>query len=78
MSSTDNTNILKSKIADGLRNLRIKEGYSRLDFSEFASISLNSYSDAENGNTLIRLDNLDRLLSELSLTLGEFFSDIGI
>lgn len=73
MYSAENTDFLKKEIGDGLKDLRIREGYSRMDFSEFASISMNSYADAENGNTLIRLDNLERLLSQLSLTLGDFF-----
>lgn len=67
---------LKKEIGNGLYQLRNVEGYSRQDFSEKAGISLNSYSNIENGKSLIKLDNLDNLLSDLSITLSDFFVTI--
>ncbi|PGU46915.1 hypothetical protein COD91_06855 [Bacillus cereus] len=64
----------KKVIGLTLNDLRGDEGsYSRDDFAEFAGISLNAYVNIENGNSLIKIDTLHNLLSELSLPLSVFF-----
>lgn len=69
---------LKEKIGNGLYELRNKEGMTRQEFSELAEISLNSYSSIENGKSLIKLNNLEKLLFALSRTLSEFFLKLNL
>ena len=67
---------LKSKIGIGIYQLRNEEGYSRQEFADMAGISLNSYSNIENGQSLIKLDTLQTLLDSLYLKMSDFFYKI--
>lgn len=69
---------LKQKIGKGLYDLRNEEGYSRQEFSDMAEISLNSYSSIENGQSLIKLSNLNTLLTALSINMSQFFANINL
>ncbi|EOQ17204.1 MULTISPECIES: helix-turn-helix domain-containing protein [Bacteria] len=64
---------IKKFIALTLFDLRNDEGYNRENFAELAGISLNAYASIENGKSLIKIDTLHTLLSELSLPLSVFF-----
>ncbi|WP_438297885.1 helix-turn-helix domain-containing protein [Sporosarcina sp. FA15] len=69
---------IKQIIGLCLFELRNEEGFSRVDFASQAGISLNAYSNIENGNSLIKLDTLEHLLATLSIPMSEFFGKIDI
>ncbi|MEH7526702.1 helix-turn-helix transcriptional regulator [Bacillus sp. JJ1503] len=67
---------IKHVIGHCLYELRNNEGFSRNEFASLAGISLNAYSSIENGQSLIKLDTLDHLLTTLSIPMSEFFKQV--
>ena len=69
---------LKQKIGNGIYKLRNEEGYSRQEFADMANISLNSLTSIENGKSLVKIDTLQEILSNVSIPMSRFFEEIDL
>jgi len=67
---------LTAKIGKEIRRLRKAKGYSQEGFADDCGVHRTYMGSIERGETAISVELTKRLVSQLGITLGQFFTQI--